>query len=156
MDELEFYRQHSPLTDPGRHRDLIAGTAPSDLVAMCELIQDAVCHRDETKWRFGFDLPEPRRDEANTRYLRDRRSARQLRSAGRRSSGSPAPAGTSACSPVRCCARPAFAARMRAGFAGYFQPGFFVDHWVVELWHESGQLAAAGRPGGRATGVTTV
>nr|WP_277349822.1 transglutaminase-like domain-containing protein [Planosporangium thailandense] len=28
-------------------------------------------------------------------------------------------------------------ARLRAGFASYFLPGFFDDHWVVEYWSEA-------------------
>jgi hypothetical protein len=138
MDELDFYRQHSPLTDPGRHRDLI-GAAPSDLVAMCELIQDAICHRDETKWRFGFELPEPRRAEGDTRWthaILDRLGDLRHRPPAQRFAGTCRDFCVLACSMLREAGIPA---RMRAGFAGYFQPGFFVDHWVVEFWHETGQ-----------------
>ncbi|MDO8379600.1 transglutaminase-like domain-containing protein [Phenylobacterium sp.] len=33
--------------------------------------------------------------------------------------------------------RKGYAARVRCGFANYFQPGKHVDHWVGEYWHES-------------------
>src|SRR3954447_3433596 len=32
--------------------------------------------------------------------------------------------------------RQGVAARARCGFAGYFQPGKFLDHWVTEYWNE--------------------
>lgn len=32
--------------------------------------------------------------------------------------------------------RKGFAARVRCGFANYFEPGKHVDHWVGEYWHE--------------------
>jgi hypothetical protein len=141
MDELDFYRQHSPLTDPGRHRALIAGavgsSAPSDIRQMCELIQDSVCHRDETKWRFGFDLPEQRRDEANKRYVTaivDHIGNFDPRPPEQRFAGSCRDFCILATSMLREAGVPA---RMRAGFANYFFSGFNVDHWVVEVWDET-------------------
>src|SRR6266568_3802498 len=31
------------------------------------------------------------------------------------------------------------AARVRCGFATYFQPGQGLDHWITEYWHDSGR-----------------
>jgi transglutaminase superfamily protein len=137
MDELVFYRRHSALTDPGRHRQLVAGV-PGDLRAMCELIQGAVCHRDETSWRFGFALPEQRRAEADTRFaaaILDHLGDFRPRPPDQRFAGTCRDFSVLACSMLREAGVPA---RMRAGFAGYFQPGFFGDHWVVEFWDGTG------------------
>jgi hypothetical protein len=134
MGELAYYRRHSRLTDPGATRDLFRGL-PADAAAMAEVIGGVMVHRDET-WRFGFTLPERRRDEANTRYveailaylgtLDERRPEDRF-------------AGTCRDFTVLLCAmlrEAGVPARARAGFAGYFTDGFFDDHWVVEVWDD--------------------
>jgi hypothetical protein len=68
MCELDFYRRHSPLTHPGVHRDRLQGL-PADVAEMAAIIGGVMVHRDETVWRFGFELPEARRVEAETRYV---------------------------------------------------------------------------------------
>jgi hypothetical protein len=108
-------------------------------------------HRDATR-PFGFNLPEQRRDEANTRHveailtrlgtLDDRRPEQRF-------------AGTCRDFAVLLCAllrEAGIPARARAGFAGYFADGVLDDHWVVEVWHDDrgwylvdAQLASAPR-----------
>ena len=132
MEELEYYRHHSPLTDPGSKRHLFSGLPP-DAGAMAEVIGGVMVHRDWTR-RFGFALPEVRRDEANTRYveailiyldtLDERRPEERF-------------AGTCRDFAVLLCAmlrEAGVPARARAGFAGYFSGDFFDDHWVVDVW----------------------
>jgi transglutaminase-like putative cysteine protease len=132
MDELDYYRRHSRLTDPGSQRHLFNGL-PTDIVAMAHVIGGVLIHRDCTQ-RFGFTLPDERRHEANTRYveailtalgtLDDRRPEDRF-------------AGTCRDFTVMLCAmlrEAGIPARARAGFAGYFTDGFFDDHWVVETW----------------------
>ena len=134
MDELGYYRRHSRLTDPGARRHLFGGL-PADAAAMAEVIGGVMVHRDDT-WRFGFTLPERRRDEANTRYveailtylgtLDERRPEDRF-------------AGTCRDFTVLLCAmlrEAGIPARTRAGFAGHFTDGFFDDHWVVEAWDD--------------------
>ena len=133
MDELEFYRQHSPLTDPAEHRALLAGL-PTDVAALGAIVRGVIVHRDETSWLHGFDLPPERRDEANVRwtrsilgYLGDLRE----RPADRRFAGTCRDFSVLLCALLRESGVPA---RCRAGFAGYFTDGFFDDHWAVEYW----------------------
>jgi hypothetical protein len=90
-------------------------------------------HRDETR-RFGFTLPEQRRDEANTRHLE-----RILGYLGTLAPRRPEDrfAGTCRDFTVALCGmfrETGVPARARCGFAGYFADGFFDDHWVVEVW----------------------
>jgi hypothetical protein len=132
MDELDYYRRHSRSTDPGAKRHVLSGL-PADAAALAEVIGGVLVHRDHT-WRFGFALPEQRRDEANARYveailtylgtLDERRPEDRF-------------AGTCRDFTVLLCAmlrEAGVPARARAGFAGYFSDGFFDDHWVVEVW----------------------
>ncbi|MFC6018912.1 transglutaminase-like domain-containing protein [Plantactinospora solaniradicis] len=154
MDELDFYRRHSRLTDPGANAHLLSGLS-ADAAAMARVIGGVLIHRDWT-WRFGFTLPEQRREEANTRYveailghlgtLDERRPEDRF-------------AGTCRDFTVLLCAmlrQAGVPARARAGFAGYFTDGFFDDHWVVEAWDDDhgwrlvdAQVASA--PGGTYT-----
>ena len=131
-EELDYYRRHSRLTDPGAERHLFSGL-PADVAAMAKVVGGVLVHRDHT-WRFGFALPDERRDEANTRHVRailghlgtldERRPQDRF-------------AGTCRDFTVLLCAmlrEAGVPARARAGFAGYFTGGFFDDHWVVEVW----------------------
>lgn len=133
MDELEYYRRHSRSTDPGSQRHLFDAVS-ADAAAMAAVIGGVLVHRDCTG-RFGFALPDHRRDEANVRYVE----------AILTHLGSLAPrrpedrfAGTCRDFAVLLCAmlrEAGVPARARAGFAGYFTEGFFDDHWVTEVWH---------------------
>lgn len=67
MDELAYYRSHSPITDPGTKRHLLTGLQVHP-AALAKVIGGVMVHRDCTR-PFGFTLPEQRRDEANTRYV---------------------------------------------------------------------------------------
>jgi hypothetical protein len=147
VDEGEFYRSHSPFT--------AAETLPApaaDIAALSELVRGVVVHRDETARVFGFELPSERREEAQTRDVR--------RILGRLGDLRPRPpedrfAGTCRDFSILLCAllrEARIPARLRCGFAGYFVPGFFDDHWVVEYcsgqdgWRlADAQITGAGR-----------
>jgi hypothetical protein len=138
VDELAYYRRHGRLTDPGTRQRLFTGL-PADAAVLAKVVGGVLVHRDQT-WRFGFALPERRRDEANTRgveailnhlgTLAERRPEDRF-------------AGTCRDFTVLLCAmlrEAGVPARARAGFAGYFADGFagfFDDHWVVEAWDEA-------------------
>jgi hypothetical protein len=132
MNDFDYYRRHSRVTDPGTKRHLFTGL-PADPAALATLIGGVLVHRDCTQ-RFGFTLPEQRREEANTRHveailtylgtLHQRRPQDRF-------------AGTCRDFTVLLCAmlrEVGVPARARSGFAGYFTDGFFDDHWVVEVW----------------------
>ncbi len=133
MDDLEYYRRQSRLTDPGARRDLLRGL-PADVAGMAEVIDGVMVHRDETEWRFGFALPEHRRDEAKTRHVAailDYLGSLEARQPADRFAGTCRDFTVLLCAMLRHAGVPA---RARCGFAGYFTPGFFDDHWVVEVW----------------------
>jgi len=132
MEELEHYRQHSALTDPGSMRHLFSGLPP-DAGALAEVVGGVMVHRDCTR-RFGFALPEERRDEANARHVEAILSylgTLDERRPEERFAGTCRDFTVLLCAMLRAAGVPA---RARAGFAGYFVDGFFDDHWVVEAW----------------------
>jgi hypothetical protein len=47
MNELDYYRRHSPMTDPGAKQHLLSGL-PADIAAMVTLIGGVLVHRDQT------------------------------------------------------------------------------------------------------------
>jgi hypothetical protein len=129
MDELDHYRRHSRITDPGAKQHLLTGI-PADAAAMAKVIGGVMVHRDET-WRFGFTLPEQRREEAILNQL----GTLDERRPEDRFAGTCRDFAVLLCAMLREAGVPA---RARAGFAGYFTAthGFFDDHWVVEAWDD--------------------
>src|SRR5687768_10350380 len=130
MDDLAYYGCHSRLTDPGAKQHLFSDL-PVDAAAMAEVIGGVMVHRDET-WRYGFTLPEQRREEANTRSVEailDYLGTLDERRPEDRFAGTCRDFTVLLCAMLRATGR---SARARAGFAGYFTDGFFDDHWVVE------------------------
>ena len=133
MDELDLYRRHSRLTDPGSQRQLF-NALPADVAALAKVVGGVLIHRDWT-WRFGFTLPEERRAEANTRYVETiltHLGTLDERRPEDRFAGTCRDFAVVLCAMLRAAGIPA---RARAGFAGYFTLGFFDDHWVVEVWN---------------------
>jgi transglutaminase-like putative cysteine protease len=131
MDEIDDYRRHSRVTEPGAMRHLLAGL-PADPAALATVIGGVMVHRDQT-WRFGFALPDHRRDEANTRYVEailTQLGTLDERRPEQRFAGTCRDFAVLLCALLREAGVPA---RPRAGFAGYFTDGFFDDHWVVEV-----------------------
>lgn len=89
----------------------------------------------------GFGIPKERQEERSIhavsdilRVLRqhDDRGVEHSRREASRVVGTCRHFALLACSFLRHREIPA---RCRAGFASYFVPGSFVDHWVVEYWH---------------------
>jgi hypothetical protein len=134
MDELEYYRRHSHVTDPGAKAHLFNGL-PTDVGAMATVVGGLIVHRDQSR-QFGFTLAEDRRAEANTRTVEAILGSVGTLAARRpedRFAGTCRDFAVLLCAMARASGLPA---RARAGFAGYFTDGFFDDHWVVEIWDD--------------------
>jgi len=130
---MDFYRQQSPLTDPGELSPLFDGL-PRDVGALAEVVRGGILHRDETTWRFGFEVSREHEDEPQTRYAQEilrlmgSWNGRELPD---RFVGTCRDFALLLCSMLRHIGVPA---RLRVGFGGYFVKDFFDDHWVVEYW----------------------
>jgi hypothetical protein len=135
MTDNERYARHSPYTDPGRYRKLLAAV-PTDLPGLSAVIRNVLVH-----YRSGVPLAGDRLAEIDNRWV-DRILATDQ---GRH----PVPLGQPRANEQRvagCCRdftllgvaalrEHGLAARSRIGFAGYFVPGFWVDHVIAEVWN---------------------
>jgi Transglutaminase-like superfamily len=111
---------------------------PSTPVELCAVAQALLVLPDLA---VGFGIPEARHDERSIRAASD--IIRALRALDDRPIEQARPfsdrvVGTCRHFSVLSCAflrHRGIAARSRCGFASYFEPDSFVDHWVVEYWH---------------------
>ena len=134
----DFYSSHSELSEPGPFAALLTA-APGDLNALCALVRNLVLHQIFAQ---ELDPPPPPEslDDADSRTI----PAMLARILARQDTplGTPrAPQQRLVCSCrdyallltalLRQRGRPA---RLRVGFAAYFEQGFYADHWVCEHW----------------------
>lgn len=137
--EAGFYGTHSVATDPGAEGwaalNVLAGS-PAELAAA---VRNLVVHR-EGCGRFGFTLPEERRNEAETRYVSDFLTVlASLSDVGLGGERRPEARLAGTCRDFALLFAAALRhngvpARLRCGFMTYGEPGFHGDHWVTEYW----------------------
>lgn len=144
QDELGYYRDHSPFTDPGGEAGWVDGV-PADLATLHRVAHGLVFHYrangDLGHHGFGRD----RLGEIDLRYA-DLQLARLRELADGPIDAPRAPTQRI----LGCCrdsavlftslARQAgLPARVRVGFAGYFEAGWYLDHVVAEVWDAADQ-----------------
>lgn len=135
---LAFYGAPGPVTGLGNHAHL-AAALPADIGGMRDIVQGLLLH---VFWaeRQGVHLTEDRRAELNLRRV-DRQLERLLaldssplslaRPLERRLVGNCRDFSTLMAGLLRARGIPA---RARCGFATYFRPDSFEDHWTCECW----------------------
>lgn len=133
-----FYAQPGPLTNPGPYRPLL-DDLPRDVEELCAIVQGLVLHMH---WApaYGVTLSEERRRDAQARTFRA--ILARILQLDSRPLGEPRPpearfVGTCRDFSLLLCAtlrQQGVPARARCGFAAYFSPGKFEDHWVCEYW----------------------
>lgn len=131
----DFYLKQTVFSDPG---DLHVGDLPRDPRELAGVVRDLIIHRGEGGL-LGYAVPEQRlRHDAESRYvsemlriLRERRDAplTERRAPEERFVGTCRDFALLFCSLLRATGTPA---RIRCGFAGYFDEDFHYDHWVTE------------------------
>ena len=135
----DYYTSPGHMSDPGAAGNLLA-EAPSDIAGTIAYVQNLVVHMHWARAN-RMELTAERRDEANTRSLADmlglisRHDDRPLaatRTPDQRMVGNCRHFSLFGTALLR---RAGIPARARAGFGGYFNPGTFEDHWVVEYWN---------------------
>lgn len=120
------------MTGLGRHAEAVA-QLPGDLASLVATVQGLFLHEGWAS-RYAVEVADP-----ETAHLR--RTEDLLDAAGERPLGearAPAARVATMCRSftvvtVAMLRAHGVEARARAGFAAYFVPGFFEDHWVVEL-----------------------
>ena len=144
MDPLAYYVTHSPYTDPGEHAALY-DDLPRDIAGLCRVVQGLIIHYRGGAM-FGHTIPPERLCEIDTRDASkmlarlmelDSRPLTEPREPGSRLVGCCRDFATLFCSMARSRSIPA---RVRVGFASYFERDFNVDHAIAEVYD-----AAAGR-----------
>jgi hypothetical protein len=140
-DEIDFYAQPGPMTVIAGFDEALAGM-PTDPSRIAAAVQGLVVH---PFWAATYDTvvtPE-RESELQTRAAAgmlarileiDGRPLTEPREPGRRFVGNCRHFSTLTVALLRRANVPS---RARCGFAGYFEAGKWVDHWVVEHWDGS-------------------
>ena len=140
MSRLEHWSTAAPLTDLTALRSAV-GVLPRELEALVKVVQGLVVH---SYWRERYGLP---REPAREGELQLRRADALL---ARALAIHPAPLTETRAPEQRvlgvcrhfsvllaaCLRAQGQAARARCGFANYFEPQRWVDHWVCEVWDE--------------------
>jgi len=138
MDQC--YASNGIITNPGKWGGQLA-SLPTDIAALVKTIQGLVVH---VHWaeRYGLKLSAQRRAEVQLRKTEpmlqrilelDARPLTELRPLEKRLAGNCRDFSTLLCSILRSQGVPA---RARCGFATYFWPEKYEDHWVCEYWRQ--------------------
>ena len=143
MTNLTHFARHSNMTDPGPYAHLYADL-PSGIPALVEVVQGLIIHIFWAE-RYGLILSEERKAEVQLRRT-ERRLARTLeldpsplrvpRSPEKKTVGNCRDFSVTLASMLQSKGIPA---RPRCGFATYFLPNHYEDHWVCEYWNEPEQ-----------------
>lgn len=141
-ETLDFYAAPGAMTDlSALPADVFEGL-PSDPLALSRTVQGLLVHEF---WApaYGFDVPVSRLDSFHTRsakemseHILDLNAAPLAveRPVDQRMVGNCRYFSTLSCALLR---RAGIPARARCGFADYFEPGRYVDHWVTEYWDDT-------------------
>jgi len=136
---LEYYACSGHITDVGAAADLL-GHLPSTIPGLCHLIQGVVLHPFEAH-QYGVKIPRKRWQELELcevasmlqRVWELERAPLDIqRSPEKRLLGNCRDYATLLCALLRLQRIPA---RVRYGFATYFEANFYTDHVVCEYWN---------------------
>lgn len=140
-DIRAFYTAAGPMTDPGRHAAAMRAL-PRDLAALCAIVQGDLMHHH---WAGAYKV-ELTPEKAVQQQLRGAAATLDALLANRAAPLSerrePADRAVGVCRHFSVVAAAMLRAqgvpaRARVGFGAYFEPGKFLDHWVVEHWSEA-------------------
>jgi hypothetical protein len=137
-DLLRYYAQPGPMTNPCECAALFE-ELPKDIAALRQVVQGLMVHIFWAE-RYGLALQDERKQELHIRPAgqkvacileMDGRPLSEARPLEKRLVGNCRDFSVLACSMLRYQGVPA---RARCGFATYFLPNHYEDHWVVEYW----------------------
>ena len=142
IETADFYRLPSPTSDLGRHRELVLDL-PADAEALGAIVRGLLVHNFTAKVQ-GMQLSAERMSHMQTVGAEaivgnvislDPSPLGLKRPAERRMVGFCYHFALLHCALLRATGTPA---RVRCGFAGYFGPRQWIDHWVTEYWAGGG------------------
>jgi hypothetical protein len=141
-ETTDFYRQPSPTSDLERHRELVLNL-PADAGALGAIVRGLLVHNFAAKVQ-GLQFSAERMSHMQTVGAEaildnvislDPSPLNLERPAERRMVGFCYHFALLHCALLRATGTPA---RVRCGFAGYFEARRWIDHWVVEYWDGDG------------------
>jgi len=141
MDPLTFYAKPGPMTEPGEHASLL-DNLPDDLASLCRIVQNNMIH---VFWaeRMGIKLTEAQQSTLQIRPIKEKlahiintnnQPLSTPRSSSQRQVGNCRDFTLLLVSILRHKGIPT---RARCGFATYFIPNHYEDHWVAEYWNST-------------------
>ena len=140
-DWKKFYATQSIVTEPGKYKELYEGL-PDDIPSLCKIIQGVVLHMHWAQ-AYGQNPSDERKTEVRIRQA-DKYLARILelcdaplteaRPAEKKIIGTCRDYAALLTSILRHKGIPA---RLRVGFATYFTPGRYEDHYLCQYWNEA-------------------
>lgn len=139
QDLLAYYVTHGELTDPGERRAEFENL-PTDVAALCRIVQGVLIHDYYGHHLYGPPPADYVVLSRDTLPVSQRLSAILASESGpisrarppfERSTGTCRDFALLLCSMLRHRSVPA---RVRCGFAAYFSPGSYEDHWICEYW----------------------
>jgi len=139
MDVLDYYKQPGMMTSIKEHAGML-GDLPAGVSELCKVVQGTLLH---VFWAeaYGVELTEDRKKEVNLRRVEymlarvaelDERPITETRQPEARVVGNCRDYAVFLCALLRSMGIPA---RARCGFATYFTPGRYEDHWICEYWN---------------------
>jgi hypothetical protein len=138
-DMLKYYAAQGIITDPGKYTYLYENL-PSDVASLCAVVRGVMLHIFMAD-KYGVTIPEERKQEVQLRTVErmlgkimelDSQPLTVAREPLKRMVGNCRDHTALLCSMLKYKGIPA---RARCGFATYFIPGRYVDHWVCEYWN---------------------
>ncbi len=140
-DWTQYYATQSIMSDPGQYKELYDGL-PDDIPSLCKVIQGLVLHMHWAQ-AYGQNPPDTRKTEVRIRQA-DRYLARirELDSAPLTTERPPEKKIIGTCRDYAALLTSflrhrGVPARMRVGFATYFTPGRYEDHYLCQYWNEA-------------------
>lgn len=143
MSPITYYASHSYITDPQSYVKLF-DNLPVDVPALCKIIQNIMIHPYEAHL-YGLKIAKKRLKELDTRKVSlmlarmfelDAQPLAVERPFMKRFAGNCRDFATMLCAMLR---HQGVAARVRFGFATYFEPDFYTDHVICEYWNMAEQ-----------------
>ncbi|KAG0047205.1 hypothetical protein BGZ83_007721 [Gryganskiella cystojenkinii] len=141
--DLSFYTSQSLVTDPGRHAALFEDL-PADVAFLANTARNLIIHyRAENPLKHG--IAKTRLQEIHTRHVETMLTKLlELKDAPITAPRAPSERLVACCRDftilfISMARAKGIPTRARIGFAKYFDPGFYCDHEVAEVWDDKEQ-----------------
>lgn len=142
LSELKYFASHGTISDPGKYKNTFKDI-PDEPSEICSLIQGLLIHAFWIE-RYGIKRDENRKftelqsrsvsEILGTIFSRNSAPLNTPRDPQERITSTCRDFSLLFCSILRS---KGISARLRCGFASYFEPDHFEDHWINEYWDKN-------------------